>query len=211
MRIQSLDDQVSLTVASPQEAQALAEHLRHDATWLEVVAGIDTVVVRFDAAATDALMAERRLGDVIDSQISPLPVCDEVLEIPVVYGGEYGPDLDALCKELGMTQAEFIALHTGRDYSVDMVGFTPGFAFIGGLAEQLHIPRREQPRQRVAAGSVAIADGRTGIYALPSPGGWTLIGRTPYPLFKPQAAEPFPVHAGTRIRFVAVAADVFSE
>ncbi|MBT8067398.1 MAG: 5-oxoprolinase subunit PxpB [Gammaproteobacteria bacterium] len=211
MRIQSLDDQVSLRVDSPQDAQALAEHLRKDATWLEVVAGIDTVAVRFDAASTDARVAERRLGDVLDSEIPPLPVRNEVLEIPVVYGGEYGPDLDALCQQLGMTQCEFVALHTGSDYSVDMVGFTPGFAFIGGLPSQLHIPRREQPRQRVAAGSVAIADGRTGIYALPSPGGWTLIGRTPYPLFDPQAAEPFPVRAGTRIRFVAVAADVFSE
>ena len=211
VRIQSLDDQVSLTVDSPQDAQALAEHLRQDAAWVEVVAGIDTVVVRFNAVSTDASMVERRLGNVLDAEIPPLPVRDEVLDIPVVYGGEYGPDLDALCQELGITQGEFIALHTGRDYSVDMVGFTPGFAFIGGLAEQLHVARREQPRQRVAAGSVAIADGRTGIYALPSPGGWTLIGRTPYPLFDPQAEQPFPIHAGTRIRFVAVTADIFSE
>ena len=211
MHIQSLDDQISLTVNSPQDAQALAEHLRKDTTWLEVVAGIDTVVVRFDAASMNARVAERRVVNVLGNEIPPLPIQDRVLRIPVVYGGEYGPDLDALCQELGMTQDEFIALHTGNEYSVDMVGFTPGFAFIGGLAERLHVPRREQPRQRVAAGSVAIADGRTGIYALPSPGGWTLIGRTPHPLFDAQADDPFPIHAGTRIRFVAVAADVFSE
>ena len=211
MHIQSLDDQISLTVDSPQDAQALAEHLRQDAIWQEVVAGIDTVVVRFDAASMNARVAERRVVDVLGNEIPPLPIQGRVLRIPVVYGGEYGPDLDALCQELGMTQDEFIALHTGNEYSVDMVGFTPGFAFIGGLAERLHVPRREQPRQRVAAGSVGIADGRTGIYALPSPGGWTLIGRTPHPLFDPQADDPFPIHAGTRIRFVAVAADVFSE
>lgn len=211
MRIQSLDDQISLTVASPQDAQALAEHLRKDKTWLEVVAGIDSVVVRFDAVTTDVDTAEARIGDVLESGIPPLPTRDTLLEVPVVYGGEYGPDLELLCRKLGMTHDEFVALHTGSEYSVDMVGFTPGFAFIGGLDERLHVPRREQPRQRVAAGSVGIADGRSGIYALPSPGGWTLIGRTPYPLFDPQADEPFPVHAGTRIRFVSVAADVFSK
>lgn len=210
MLIQCLDDQVSLTVDSPQDAQALAEHLRADKTWLEVVAGINTVVVRFDAASMNARSAEHRVAAILENEIPPLPTQDRVLKIPVVYGGEYGPDLDELCQELGMTQDELVALHTGREYSVDMVGFTPGFAFIGGLDERLHVPRREQPRQRVAAGSVGIADGRTGIYALPSPGGWTLIGRTPFPLFDPQADEPFPVHAGTRIRFVSVAADAFS-
>lgn len=209
VRIQGLDDQISLTTTSPQDAQALAAHLRKEGRWLEVVAGIDSVVVRFDAALSDAATAERRIRDALESGIPPLPIQDSLLEIPVVYGGQYGPDLEALCGKLGMTQEEFVALHTGPEYSVDMVGFTPGFAFIGGLAEQLHVPRREQPRQRVPAGSVGIADGRTGIYALPSPGGWTLIGRTPYRLFDPQADEPFAVTAGTRIRFVAVAADIF--
>ena len=108
-----------------------------------------------------------------------------------------------------MTEDEIVALHTGAEYSVDMIAFTPGFAFIGGLDKRLNVPRRELPRQRVPAGSVGIADGRTGIYALPSPGGWTLIGRTPYPLFDPMADDPFRLQAGTRVRFVAVLADVF--
>ena len=125
--------------------------------------------------------------------------------------GDEGPDLEALCKELGMSKAELVSLHTGTEYRVDMVGFTPGFAFIGGLDERLNVPRRKEPRQRVAAGSVGIADGRSGLYALASPGGWTLIGRTPFPLFDPQADNPFPVQAGMRIRFTAVEPDVFEQ
>ena len=85
-----------------------------------------------------------------------------------------------------------------------MVGFTPGFAFIGGLDERLRVPRRKEPRQCVPAGSVGIADERTGLYALASPGGWTLIGRTAYPLFDATAEQPFALSPGMRVRFRAV-------
>jgi len=101
---------------------------------------------------------------------------------------------------------ELIALHTGQEYRVDLVGFTPGFVYIGGLDDVLHVPRRRQPRQHVEAGSVGIADGRTGLYALSGPGGWPLIGRTTFKLFDPRAAEPFPIRAGMRIRFVSISA-----
>ena len=207
--MKSLDDLISLSVEEPGEAQALAAYLRRDKVWAEVVAGIDSVVVQFDAARMDIATAERRLGDALGRGVPPLEARDALLEIPVVYGGEYGPDLEALCNDLGMTEDELVAMHTGTECSVDMIGFTPGFAFIGGLDERLDVARRKQPRQRVAAGSVGIADGRTGIYALPSPGGWTLIGRTPLPLFDPTADDPFRMRAGTRVRFVAVAADAF--
>ncbi|MGB5335015.1 MAG: 5-oxoprolinase subunit PxpB [Woeseiaceae bacterium] len=207
--MKSLDDLISVPADEPGDAQALAAYLRNDNAWLEVVAGIDSVVVRFDAAAMDTATAERRLADALGSGVPALEPEDILLEIPVVYGGEYGPDLEALCSDLSMTEDEFVALHSGTEYRVEMVGFTPGFAFIGGLDKRLHVPRREQPRQRVAAGSVGIADGRTGIYALPSPGGWTLIGRTPYPLFDATAEDPFRLHVGMRVRFVAVAARVF--
>lgn len=209
MLIRSLDDLVCLSAASPQEAQALAAQLRDDRAWLEVVAGIDSVVVRFDAASMDAATAKGLVDESLGSGIRPLPGRDELVEIPIVYGGEYGPDLDSLCTELRLTKDEFISLHAGIEYRVDMVGFTPGFVFVGGLDERLRVPRRKQPRQRVAAGSVGIADRRTGLYALASPGGWTLIGRTPYPLFDPKAEKPFPIEAGMRIRFVAAEPDVF--
>lgn len=209
MLIQIVDDLVSLSVDSPPEAQALAAHLRGDEAWLEVVVGIDSVVVQFDAAVIDSRMARRRIDDLLAGGIPPLPSQEGLIEIPVVYGGEYGPDLEEACRELGLSVDEFVALHTGSDYRVDMVGFTPGFAFVGGLDQRLRVPRRKEPRQRVEAGSIGIADGRTGMYALASPGGWTLIGRTPYKLFDAHAADPFPVRAGMVIRFRPMDADDF--
>lgn len=209
MLIQIVDDLVSLSVDSPPEAQALAVHLRGDEAWLEVVVGIDSVVVQFDAAVIDSRMARRRIDDLLAGGIPPLPSQEGLIEIPVVYGGEYGPDLEEACRELGLSVDEFVALHTGSDYRVDMVGFTPGFAFVGGLDQRLRVPRRKEPRQRVEAGSIGIADGRTGMYALASPGGWTLIGRTPYKLFDAHAADPFPVRAGMVIRFRPMDADDF--
>lgn len=199
--MQSLDDLVSLSVDGPQEAQALAVYLRDHGDWLEVVAGIDSVVVRFDAARMDADTAKVRIEEVLSRGIPVLSADDALLEIPIVYGGEYGPDLEDLCAELGMTKDEFVSLHTGTEYRVEMIGFTPGFAFIGSLDERLQVPRRKQPRQCVAAGSVGIADERTGVYALASPGGWTIVGRTPLALFDPEADEPFLIRAGMRIRF----------
>lgn len=207
--MQFVDDLVSLSVDSPSEAQALAVYLRKDEDWLEVVAGIDSVVLRFDACVLDADTAQQRIEELLAAGIPPLPSQEGLLEIPVVYGGEYGPDLEDLCGELGMSPDEFIAIHTGTECSVDMVGFTPGFAFVGGLDQRLRVPRRNEPRQRVAAGSVGIADGRTGLYALASPGGWTLVGRTPYKLFDANAVDPFPIRAGMRIRFTAITADDF--
>lgn len=203
------DDLLSLAVASPPDAQALSAHLRATGAWLEVVAGIDSVVVRFDAVALDAGAVRQQIETIVAGGIPALPESDVLLEIPVVYGGEYGPDFDELCRDLGLSRDEFIALHTGSDYLVDMVGFTPGFAFVGGLDERLRVPRRTEPRQKVEAGSVGIADGRTGLYALASPGGWPLVGRTPYKLFDAQAAEPFPLRAGMRVRFRRISAEEF--
>ncbi len=205
------DDLFSVSLGSTSDAQALAERLRSDDQWTEVVAGIDSVVVRFDPLALDADTARQSIEDCMGEIGEPLAVATGVLEIPVVYGDEFGPDLDELCEQTGMTKDEFIDLHTGRDYPVDMIGFTPGFAFVGGLDDRLRVPRREEPRQRVAAGSVGIADGRTGLYGIASPGGWTLVGRTPLRLFDPDAADPFLIRAGMRVRFKAVSADEFNQ
>jgi KipI family sensor histidine kinase inhibitor len=198
------DDLFSISAASPPEAQALAEQLRASGAWLDVVPGIDSVVVRFDSAQTSASAAQRAIDESLAMGVVPLQVPNELIEIPVVYGGEYGPDLEELCRAIGMTREEFIDLHTGIEYTVDMIGFTPGFAFVGGLDERLRIPRRKEPRLRVEAGSVGIADGRTGLYAMASPGGWTLVGRTPHKLFDANAEEPFALRAGMRIRFTAI-------
>ena len=204
------DDLFSVAVDAPADAQALAAQLRRGGHWLEVVPGIDTVMVRYDAARVDAADAEAAIHAALEEGATPLETGGELVEIPVVYGGEYGPDLEELGAATGLSTDEIIDLHTSRVYAVDMVGFTPGFAFIGGLDERLRVPRRKEPRQRVPAGSVGIADGRTGLYALASPGGWTLIGRTPLPLFDATAESPFVLQPGMRVRFRAIRADEFS-
>ena len=207
MLTRSGDDLFSVTTKSPQDAQALASQLRDSGDWLEVIPGIDSVVLQFDAATYDGDDVRQTIESALAAGIEPLQISQSLVEIPVIYGGEYGPDLNALCEKIGMSADDVIALHTGREYTVDMIGFTPGFAFIGDLDERLRVPRRKEPRQRVEAGSVGIADERTGLYAMASPGGWTIIGRTPSRLFDPNAEQPFVLGAGTRVRFTAISAD----
>lgn len=203
------DDLFSIATDSPQDAQALAAQLRRAEDWFEVIPGIDSVVVRFDAERRGGNDVRDKIESIVAGGIEALEAADKLVEIPVVYGGEYGPDLEELAIVTGMSVDEIVGLHTSAEYCVDMIGFTPGFAFIGGLDERLRVPRRKEPRQRVEAGSVGIADGRTGLYAMASPGGWTLIGRTPFRLFDPESQEPFVLAAGTRVRFRAIGADEF--
>ena len=200
------DDLLSIELGLAEDAQAFAEQLRATGEWMEVVPGIDSVVVQFDTTVRTIEAASRQIAAELAKGYSPKALTDVLLEIPVVYGGEFGPDFDAVCEQTGLSAEELIALHTGQEYVVDLVGFTPGFVYVGGLDDALRIPRRKQPRQRVEAGSVGIADGRTGLYALAGPGGWPLIGRTTFTLFDPQAKNPFPLRAGMRIRFIAVTA-----
>lgn len=203
------DDVVAVDCADTPSAQALADHLRESGEWLECVAGIESCVAQFDLAATSAEEAQQR----ISSALRDAPVASnaetEIVEVPVYYGGEFGPDLDDVCELLGMSREGLIESHTGSEYTVDMLGFTPGFAFIGGFAEAADVPRRPQPRVRLEAGSIGIAGGRTGIYTLSGPGGWQIIGRTPMRLFDAGAEQPFRLRAGMRVRFVAITAEAF--
>jgi len=121
--------------------------------------------------------------------------------IPTKYGGEEGPDLAFVAQEKGLTEAEIVALHSGRDYTALMLGFTPGFAYLGTLPAELQLPRRPTPRPRVASGSVAIAATQTAVYPSASPGGWHLLGRTSCRLFDPCADPPVLIRPGDRVRF----------
>ncbi|OXS58429.1 hypothetical protein B1A99_14580 [Cohnella sp. CIP 111063] len=127
------------------------------------------------------------------------------VELPVVYGGEFGPDLGACASRAGMTEARFAELHSSAVYTVEMMGFAPGFPYLSGLDDRLEQPRRPNPRMRVPAGSVAVAGNRTGVYPNESPGGWQIIGRTAVPLFRPEEKEPFPLRPGDQVSFVPAA------
>jgi len=132
-----------------------------------------------------------------------------VVEIPVCYGGEYGPDLAAVAAHTELAVSEVVARHAAPIYLVHLLGFLPGFPYLGGLDAQLATPRRASPRALVPAGAVGIAGAQTGIYPLASPGGWQLIGRTPLPLFNPAWPEPTRLRAGQQLRFVPISAAEF--
>ena len=124
------------------------------------------------------------------------------LEVPTRYGGASGPDLEAVAASKGISAADIVRIHSEREYTVYMMGFTPGFPYLGTLDERLIMPRLETPRTLVKAGTVAIAGSQTGIYPLDSPGGWHLIGRTPLKLFDPTSENPFLFSPGDVVKFI---------
>ena len=133
----------------------------------------------------------------------------ETLEIPVCYGGELGPDLEDVAAFHGLTADRVVELHSAPVYYVYMVGFAPGQPYLGGLDERLITPRRKEPRKKVPAGSVAIADQQAGIYAIESPGGWHLLGRTPLKIFDLGRADPFYISPGNKVRFKPISKEEF--
>ncbi len=130
-------------------------------------------------------------------------------QIPVAYGGDYGPDLENVAKHAGLTQEEVIAIHSDTDYRVFMLGFAPGFPYLGGMDSRIACPRLATPRTLVPAGAVGIAESQTGVYPNPSPGGWQIIGRTPMKLFDVDADPPSAMLPGTKVTFVPITRDEF--
>lgn len=197
------DDAFELTVNDAGEAQALATALRGQGSFLNVVAGLASVAVQFNAATTTlksavAIAAEMQAMAVTERSTSPAEI-----QISVSYGGDAGPDLSQVCETLDMSVAEFVAQHTAHRHTVEMLGFIPGFAYLNSLGSSFSVPRLASPRRRVAAGSIGFVDGRSGLYALSGPGGWPLIGRTERVLFDAEADEPFVLQPRMQIRFVA--------
>ena len=143
---------------------------------------------------------ETLLGEMDEIVIPPSPV----LEIPVLYGGEMGPDLPFVAENAGMSEEEVITIHSGTEYLIYMLGFTPGFTYLGGMSEKIAAPRLKQPRVKIPAGSVGIAGTQTGVYPIDSPGGWQLIGRTPVKMYDPDREVPILPEAGQYIKFFPV-------
>ena len=128
-----------------------------------------------------------------------------IVEIPTLYGGEYGPDIGFVAENAGMSESDVIEAHSGADYLVYAMGFSPGFPYLGGLDPRLDTPRLRTPRTLIPGGSVGIAETQTGAYPVASPGGWQLIGRTPLKLFDPKSDPPTVINAGDRVRFIPLA------
>ena len=131
--------------------------------------------------------------------------------IPVVYGGEFGPDLPHVARCHGLTEGEVVRLHSEREYMVYMIGFIAGFPYLGELIDEIATPRLETPRIRVAEGSVGIAERQTGIYPREAPGGWQIIGRTPIKLFDPSWRPPVLLQAGDLVQFKSISMEEFEQ
>ncbi|XEC93490.1 5-oxoprolinase subunit PxpB [Paenibacillus tarimensis] len=179
---------------------------------LDIVPAYETVTVVYDPGKlvrseegfpyeTAVRLISRMLGN---SDIRMKALASSVREIPICYGGDYGPDLEEAGKRAGLTVPEFIRLHSSAEYTVAMIGFMPGFPYMAGLPPQLAQPRKSVPRTAVPAGSVGIAGSQTGIYPLTVPGGWQIIGRTNVRLFDPDRDDAVLLRAGDRVRFVPV-------
>ena len=187
-------------------AIAMAERLRAEpiAGVRDVVPTYRSVAIYFDPLQTnhDALVA--RLEHDAAQPVQAAQPGAELIRIPVCYGGELGPDLGRVAEFARMSESAVVDLHAGATYRVFMLGFVPGFAYLGIVDARIAAPRRETPRVRVPRGSVGIAGAQTGIYPAETPGGWQLIGRTPVRPFDAARSDPFLMKAGDDVRFYAV-------
>lgn len=167
---------------------------------VEVVPGYTNFLISYNPAQLSFEVVSATIRQLEGEHLAEAEIVHR-FTIPVVYGGEYGPDLEDVAAYHGVDPDEVVRLHVGRDYPIFCLGFSPGFPLLGGLDEALHTPRLETPRPRVPAGSVAIGGGQTGVYPTATPGGWRLIGRTPLVLFDLAAVPPVPYRAQDVVRF----------
>jgi inhibitor of KinA len=186
---------------------------------IELVPAYTTVTVFYDPArvvqeGAPADSVADWLTDRLRERLKHPPKTEKykgrTVEIPVCYGGEFGPDLARVAAQARLTPEEAVKRHRKADYLVHLIGFAPGFPYLGGLPKELETPRHSRPRMVVPPGSVAIGGSQSGIYPLSTPGGWNLIGRTPRPIFRPAEDPPVLLRAGDRVKFVEITAAEFS-
>ena len=181
---------------------ALITHSHFDGV-IETVPAYATLLVHYDPL----ILSFGQLKNVLREKMAQIednaPRTQKRVEVPVRYGGEYGIDLESVAHHCRLSVEEIIRIHSERIYSVFMMGFTPGFPYMGKLDDALITPRLELPRTHVPAGTVAIAGSQTGIYPIASPGGWQLIGWTPLQLFNPDSESPFLFSPGDEVKFIA--------
>ena len=193
---------------------ALAAIRRADISGVcELVPTYTSICIHYDPAVLsyEALRNELKLvkADPIEEKSDQE---ERIVEIPVCYGGEYGPDLEFVAEHNGLTAEEVVRRHSNGQFLVYMLGFLPGFAYMGGMDKTIACPRLISPRTKIPAGSVGIAGAQTGIYPLSSPGGWQLIGRTPLKMFAIDGEQTtFALSAGDLVRFVPITEEVFRE
>lgn len=178
---------------------------------IEVIPTYRSVLVNFDPLCISRAALAEVIRQTLD-EINPQEIerfSSRVVYVPVCYGGVFGPDLDFVARYIGMSSQEIIRIHTAKPYLVYMLGFTPGFPYLGGMPAEIDVPRLEKPRARIPEGSVGIAGNQTGFYPVESSGEWRLIGRTPIKAFNPNDNNPFLFSAGDYLQFVDITVDEY--
>ncbi len=198
-------------VATALAANAIADRMRTATGIMDSLAGIDSVAVRFHPDRTNVPEVSHLLENALRDQPAGVAPPSARIDIPVCYGGDFGPDFDVLCERLALHSQQLVDLHSSTPYRVLTIGFAPGFAYMGPLSDALQTERLAQPRPVVPAGSIGVAGAMTGVYSLASPGGWPLIGRTPVTLFDSAARDPFIFKTGAEVRFTPIDAQRFAE
>lgn len=176
---------------------------------LEVIPAFASCLVLYDPLRISYRTLSQHLVNLLDIPLTSQEKVARIWDIPLVYGGEFGPDLESLAQQAGLTVDDVINRHSGRDYLIYMLGFLPGFAYLGGLDETIHSPRLATPRLAIPAGSIGIGGSQTGIYPISSPGGWQLIGRTPIKCYDPNRPNPIAFEAGDYIRFRPISVETY--
>ncbi|AQQ54521.1 5-oxoprolinase subunit PxpB [Planococcus lenghuensis] len=176
---------------------------------LEYIPAFTTVAIFYDPMLLTYRLAVQQLQTLLNRLAENRLPAARTIEIPVCYGGEFGPDLAFVASHNNLTEEDVIRLHTSGEYSVYMIGFAPGFPFLGGMPEQIAAPRKDSPRLRIPERTVGIAGKQTGIYPIETPGGWQLIGRTPLRLFLPENEVPSLLQAGDSITFKEISKDEY--
>jgi len=170
----------------------------------ETVPTYRSLLVVYDPVPVGPAALRARLAAVIAGADAPLLPAGREVEIPTVYGGVHGPDLSEVAAQLGLSESQVAAIHSGTEYRVYMTGFSPGFPYMGTVPPAIRVPRLRSPRVRVPLRSVAMAGLQTGIYPTETPGGWRLLGRTPVRIYDAARQEPFLLEAGDRVRFTEI-------
>lgn len=210
-----------IDLSTHEKVKKLSDYLQDDPFpgMVEIVPGFTTVSVYYDPVVLydpnrDQSSHEwviEYLSEIISRAHDGNAGDPRLVEIPVCYGGEYGPDLEEVARYNGLDPDEVIRIHSEQQYLVYMIGFAPGFPYLGGLDERIATPRRSTPRTAIPKGSVGIGGSQTGVYPIVSPGGWNIIGRTAHRLFHPEDQPPSLLRSGDVVRFRPISPEAFEE